>query len=386
MDVIYCDFMKAFDTVPHNRLISVLKFYGVEGPVLAWITDFLRGRKQRVLVNGAASEWHDVISGIPQGSVLGPVLFVVFINTVVDVVEFSDSFLFADDTKMSRGIYVQDDCVLLQKDIDNISGWSDESQLRFHPVKTSAMRISLGKKANATDKPLYKMKDKILKISEEETDLGVIIDSKLSFEKHMQTKINKANSVMGVIRRPMEYLDKENFKFLFTALVRPHLEYANAAWSPSLKKHITALENVQRRATKYIPGFKDIPYMQRLKLLNMPTLQYRRYRGDMIEAFKITHGLYDTDVTDGFLPMVPQDSITRGHEFSIVKRPHNVNIRKNSFAFRIVDQWNHLPRSVVMVGTVKSFEHELDSMWKRSAPEVMFDWECDVRPLLLHGL
>ena len=105
MDVIYCDFMKAFDTVPHNRLNLVLKFYGVNGLVLAWIMDFLRDRKQRVMVNKVPSSWHEVISGIPQGSVLGPVLFVVFINTLVDAVKSSDVFLFADDTKMYRGIF-----------------------------------------------------------------------------------------------------------------------------------------------------------------------------------------------------------------------------------------------------------------------------------------
>ena len=184
---------------------------------------------------------------------------------------------------------------------------------------------------------------------------------------------------MGVIRRSMEFLDKENFKFLFTALVRPHLEYANAAWSPSLKKHITALENVQRRATRYIPGLKNMTYEQRLRELKLPTLKYRRYRGDMIETFKITHDLYDKDVTAGFLPMVPQDSITRGHRYTIFKRNFNLNIRKNSFTYRIVDQWNHLPESVVTANTVRSFEHRLDKMWKQSAPEVMYDHEINIR-------
>ena len=102
--------------------------------------------------------------------------------------------------------------------------------------------------------------------------LGVIIDSKLTFEKHMQTKINKANSVMGVIRRTMDYLDTENFKLLFTALVRPHLEYANQVWNPILKKHVEAVENVQRRACRYIPGLSGLPYPDRLRKIGIPTL------------------------------------------------------------------------------------------------------------------
>ena len=370
--------MKAFDTVPHNRLMSVLEYYGVSDPILGWIKSFLSLRKQRVMVNGVPSAWHEVISGIPQGSVLGPVLFVVYINTIVDVIEHSDSFLFADDTKMSKGIFDPGHNMLLQEDIDNISRWSDSSLLRFHPDKMAAMRIS--KKHSDLGPPRYEMKGKPLKVSDEEKDLGVIIDSQLNFEKHMQAKINKANSIMGAIRRTIEYLDKENFKLLYTALVRPHLEYANQVWSPYLQKHITALENVQRRATRYIPGLKGLPYEDRLKEINLPTLAYRRYRGDMIETFKITHDLYDKEVTTDFLPM-KKDKITRGHKYSLIKRDWNLNIRKNSFTYRIVDQWNNLPDSVVASKTVKCFESRLDKMWKSNKPEVVFNPDCNVRVL-----
>ena len=145
VDVIYCDFMKAFDTVPHSRLLDVLEYYSVDDPVLSWIKSFLSDRKQRVMVNGVPSSWYDVVSGIPQGSVLGPVLFVIFINTLVDVIKDSDAFMFADDTKLSKGIFCPQDCMLLQGDIDNASGWSDESHLNFHPDKMSSMRLSLKK-------------------------------------------------------------------------------------------------------------------------------------------------------------------------------------------------------------------------------------------------
>ena len=131
---------------------------------------------------------------------------------------------------------------------------------------------------------------------------------------------------MGVIRRTMEYLDIESLKLLFTALVRPHLEYANAVWSPYLKKHIEAVENVQRRASKRVPGLSSMSYPDRLKKIGVPTLAYRRYRGDMIEAFKITHGIYDTAVTTDFLPMAPEGPF-RGHQYSILKRRHNYDIR-----------------------------------------------------------
>ena len=131
--------------------------------------------------------------------------------------------------------------MLLQDDINNASKWSDDSKLRFHPDKMACMRITLKDQGTIHN---YTLKDKFLSNSNEEKDLGIIIDSKLSFEKYMQTKINKADSAMGIIRRTMDYLHCENFKLLFTALVRPHLDYANPVWSPSSKKHVQVLEIV----------------------------------------------------------------------------------------------------------------------------------------------
>ena len=323
-----------------------------------------------------ASSWHDVISGIPQGSVLGPILFVIYINTIVDVIQFSDPYLFADDTKMSKGIFQADDNDKLQQDINNIYAWSKDSLLKFHLGKLAAMRITTGNQNLGP--PSYNMDNVLIKQSDEEKDLGVVIDSKLSFEAHMQSKINKGNSIMGIIRRTIEYLDEENFRLLFTALVRPQLEYANAVWSPHHKKHITSLENVQRRATKLVPSLSKLSYDQRLRKLGIPTLAYRRYRGDMIETFKITHGIYDPQVTEGFLPL-QSDTRTRGHDFTIFKRSCHLDIRKYSFAYRIVDPWNNLPDTVVNAKTVKAFEIKLDKLWRDS--DAMFNPECDIGKL-----
>jgi hypothetical protein len=136
--------------------------------------------------------------------------------------------------------------------------------------------------------------------SEGEKDIGVHVDENLNFKKHMQTQINKANSIMGLIRRTYSYLDEKSFKYLFQALVRPHLEYAAAVWSPSKSGDIENIENVQRRATKLVPSLRNLEYPDRLKKLKLPTLKYRRLRGDMIETFKIISGIYDREVTEGF--------------------------------------------------------------------------------------
>ena len=155
VDVIYCDFKKAFDTVPHKRLVNVLKYHSIQDPVLSWIEAFLKDRKQRVLINGAPSTWHDVISGIPQGSVLGPVLYVAYINTLADAVTDSEVYMFADDTKMFKGIFGEDDELKLQQDLNQIHNWSQDSLMQYHPEKTSAMRITTNRRELPPPEYLY---------------------------------------------------------------------------------------------------------------------------------------------------------------------------------------------------------------------------------------
>ena len=141
IDVVYCDFQKAFDTVPHKRLLNILKCYGFNGNVLTWIKDFLTSRKQQVKVNESTSSMFDVTSGLPQGSVLGPILFVIYINTLVDKVENSELTLYADDLKLYKEISSEKDTHDLQKDIDNLFDWTKLSLLKFHPATCEVMRI-----------------------------------------------------------------------------------------------------------------------------------------------------------------------------------------------------------------------------------------------------
>ena len=375
VDVVYCDFMKAFDTVPHGRLIQVLEYYGVDSFIVKWIRGFLTDRKQRVIINGESSTWSEVSSGIPQGSVLGPVLFVVYINTMVESVTDSELYLFADDAKVYHIINNEQDSIELQADLDRMCKWSESSLLRFHPKKCVWMRVGRTVPDYEQD---YFMNGIKLERSEAEQDLGVFIEQDLSFDKHISVKVNKANSIAGLIRRSFEYIDCDSFKLVFTTLVRPHLEYAQATWSPFLKKHIRAIENVQRRASKQVPSLKELSYEDRLRTLKLPTLAYRRYRGDMIEVFKVTHSIYDIAASRGLLEM-DQGSITQGHRYKINKKGCHLNIRLNSFTHRVVDQWNNLPDWVVDAKTVACFEGRLDKWWHGS--EVMFSPDADVREL-----
>jgi hypothetical protein len=152
-----------------------------------------------------------------------------------------------------------------------------------------------------------------------EKDVGVTIDNKLSFDKHITEKVNKTNSIIGVIRRTFEYLDLKTFRMLYVSLVRPHLEYANPVWKPYLKKHIDMIENIQRRATKLIPGFSDLSYEDRLRRLKLPSLSYRRSRGDMIEVYKIMRVKYDPEISNIFQHQEQGNRNTRGHKYKLFK-------------------------------------------------------------------
>lgn len=286
VDSIYLDFAKAFDTVPHRRLLGKMEAYGISGNVLNWVKDYLNERTQTVIVNGETSYTAPVLSGIPQGTCLGPLLFVIYINDLLDNIE-SDGFLFADDTKIFRQISSEQDSLSLQSDIDNLENWSKTWLLRFHPDKCHV--LTLGKFENIKHTHRYKICEMEMDHVFEEKYLGVIVDSEISFEAHILKKVQLANNIVGLIRRSFSHLDGEMFVKLFTAFVRPHLEYAQAVWSPHLKKLIDIIENVQIRATKLVDGLGNLEYHERLKRLNMQTLAYRRLRGDIIEIHKHFH-------------------------------------------------------------------------------------------------
>ncbi len=302
VDVVYCDFLKAFDKVPHLRLLNKLHTYGLPDYLVDWIRGFLLGRRQRVAIQGALSDWKSVLSGIPQGSVLGPLLFVLYINCLPNQIQHGSSvYLFADDTKLFKHIQTVEDCQHLQTDINHIVSWTEDSLLKLHPDKCKLMRIcSKNSQIPAFDYTLGSTGNSITRVSEEK-DLGVTIDDKLSFDQHINEKINTANRVLGTIRRNFSYIGIDNFSQLYKALVHPHLEFANQIWAPHLKKHTEALENVQRQATKMLPELRDLSYPDRLCRLKLPTLAYRRLRGDMIELYKILSGKYDPDVSNNQL-------------------------------------------------------------------------------------
>ena len=356
VDTVYLDFAKAFDCVPHVRLLRKLEAYGIRGQVRDWIGDFLSERKQRVKVNGTLSGWGDVISGVPQGSVLGPVLFVIYINDLPDVVNSLCS-MYADDTKVYRSVSTDKDIECLQKDLDSLVDWADKWQMRFNAEKCKILRMGTINKKHEYSMRKHGSVDRVnLESSRVERDLGIYIDSDLKFSKHVETQVNKANRIVGLIRRSYEHLDAESLRMLFVALVRPHLEFANVVWSPRFEKDKNLIESVLRRASKCVPGLAKLSYEERLRRLGVPSMSYRRIRGDMIETYKLVHGFYDCQSPLEY----NKQCTTRGHQFKLKKNHCNTNLRQAFFTNRVTDTWNALDRTVVEAESLNTFKNRLD--------------------------
>ena len=321
IDAIYLDFQKAFDTVPHKRLLAKLERYGIKGSVLRWISSYLTNRQQRVILNGKESQWQTVTSGIPQGSVLGPTLFLIYINDLPDVVE-NVVKLFADDTKIYSVVNNEYQQLKLQEDLDSLMNWSDTWLLRFNSSKCK--HLDMGREADTS----YSIGDTEIQRISHEKDLGVIVDPQLKFQHHISSSVKKANRKLGLIRRSFTHMDKEMFLALYKSIVRPHLEYGSSIWSTIYKKDKIAIENVQRRATKLVPGIKHLSYCERLRTLGIPSLQYHRIRADLVETYKIIN---EIDIVNrNIFPQNPARTKTRGNSCKIYKQHSRIDIRKYS--------------------------------------------------------
>jgi hypothetical protein len=226
--------------VPHKRLIKKIENYGITNPILSWIQDFLTRRYQQVSINRETSNRKEVTSGIPQGSVLGPILFVIYINDLPEAVE-SEAYLFADDTKIFRVINSLEDQQILQNELVKLEKWSDTWLLKFHPEKCKHMNIHRTPKE---DEGKYNLLGQEISKVKDEKDIGVVIDEELSFDKHICEKVNKANSIFAVLRT-FRSLNADIFLPLYKTLVRTHLDYASSVWAPYKKKYIQCRHTCQ---------------------------------------------------------------------------------------------------------------------------------------------
>lgn len=359
IDVVYLDFKKAFDKVPHRRLLVKVRALGIGGPVAQWIESWLSGRSQRVVANGVASDWVPVTSGVPQGSVLGPLLFLIYINDL-DENLLSRIAKFADDTKL--GANAADEAAVrnLQHDLASISDWSNVWQMPFNTDKCHVLHVG-----RANPKSNYVLCGEAITERSVEKDLGVLVTNDLKFSKQCLAAESKAQKILGYVRRQFRYRNKQSVLALFNALVRPILEYGVQFWSPNLRRDVVRLEKVQARATKLIPEVRHMGYERRLEELNLFTLEQRRLRGQLIEAFKIIRGFSNVPITDFF---TLSENPTRNHGWKVVVPRFQTTPFRELMTVKLCQTWNNLPVNVVNSDTVDTFKRRLDRILRGLVP------------------
>ena len=280
VDVIYLDFQKAFDKVPHQRLISKLKSHGMGNSIINWIEQWLTDRRQRVVVDVEVSSWKSVLSGVPQRSVLGPILLLVYINDLEKGLT-GKILKFADDTKLFRKVKEIGDKQNLQDDIEKFVKWSEKWQMLFNFGKCKCLHTGSGNTGMN-----YEMGGTILSKTVKEKVLGVTMNANMKVSEQCRIAASKGNQVLGMFRRNITYKEKSLIIPLYKAIVRPHLEYCIRAWNPHLGKDVDMLEIIQRRATKLIPELRDLTYEERLQECGLTTLETRRLRGYQLNGYE----------------------------------------------------------------------------------------------------
>jgi len=318
---------------------------GIDKEVVQWIDNWLTGRTQRVCVQGEKSEASPVDSGVPQGTVLGPTLFSIYIDDLeqeikklkldVKVVKF------ADDTKGGKRVTNDDDRAKLQRALDCLCEWAENWSMSFNLAKCKIMHVGLHNPGFD-----YYMNGTMISSTEEERDIGITVTKNLKPSAQCSKAAGRAAAVLGQLRRNFHYRDRHTFIKLYKQYVRPHLEFSAPAWSPWLQGDIDTLERVQERAVKMVAGLKGATYEEKCAELGLQTLKARREGQDMALVHKF---LMDDSGTELFRRLASQERArTRqaagGHGLAV--QFARTDPRKYSFSVRTVEKWNKLPEEV----------------------------------------
>ena len=350
--VAYIDFSRAFYSVSHQKLLHKLKSYGFDGLLLQWIGSFLSNRIHCTQVGNAHSSFKHIRSGVVQGSCLGPLLFLIFINDIAD--NFNLPFkckMYADDVKLYTEMKSVSDVLCFQSILNSVYSWSVNWQRSISSKKCNI--VSIGKPTICSPKYQYYLGHEHITMSVSMSDLGVLIDSSLCFSDHITNITGKAHQRACLIHRCFTSKDRSMLVKAFITYVRPLLEYNSPIWSPASIKDIHHIEGVQRKFTKRIPGMSELTYYSRLKALCLESLELRRLRADLILVYKIVFGLLCVS-SDAFFSPRAQSQL-RGHSYTLSKQRCSSSVMRSFFSSRVINMWNNLPASSTQFSSLSSF-------------------------------
>ncbi|KAL8610129.1 hypothetical protein ACOMHN_024595 [Nucella lapillus] len=350
--VVLLDFSKAFDKVPHQRLLRKLHHYGVRNNTLGWIQSFLSGRIQQVVLEGEHSSPSPVLSGVPQGTVLGPLLFLTYINDLPDVVKDSNTRLFADDALLYRNVCSAKEQSLLQADL---AEWENTWQMSFNAGKCNTLHVSPGR--GLSFRSAYTLHEQTLEAVSSAKYLGVSMAKDLSWTKHVELVAAKGNRTVGFLRRNLKDCTTEVRKATYTTMVRPTLEYASTVLDPHTRQDIDLLEKVQKRAARFACNcyFERAPgtVTDLLRKLQWDSLETRRHHNRLLMLYRIENGLVDIPPSTLYRP---SHSRTRGRNSTAIFQEHSKHpALHNSFVPRTVREWNKLSTETTTAPSVVIF-------------------------------
>ena len=369
VDVIYLDFAKAFDKVDHGIVLAKIKAMGIKGKLFSWIQEFLHNRTQSVLVNGTVSSPRKVKSGVPQGSVIGPLIFLVLISDIDENTAHSLVASFADDTRVTKSIRQEEDAIDLQGDLFEIYKWSVDNNTEFNDTKFELVRYGKSdelKQATSYITPSFQVIQEKTSVK----DLGVTLSSDGTFKSHVNKIIESAKSMSSWVLRTFTARDRKTMLTLYKSLIRPILEYASILWAPVAKGEIQALEQIQKSFIKKISGISR-DYHQALIELNLYSLERRRERYIIIHAWKILEGLVPNLSKEN--PLFQQGNIEerRGriiNTHNLAATPsHLRKLKSQSFRCFGTKLFNCLPKHIrnITKTSVEEFKHKLDQFLKK---------------------
>ena len=389
VDIVYFDFAKAFDSVNHDLILKKLKLiFNVEGRLLKFLTNYLCGREQCVLVDGCKSDIKPVMSGVPQGSVLGPILFILFINDLpMSLSSGTNLVLYADDTKIWSPIKSYDDYCTLQNDIDQLNSWSKENKMRFHPSKCKVLSIP-GKKFGSRILPIpfiryqYFLGNAPLDYTQSETDLGVVVNQNFRFEEHVTKILSKANQQFGLLKRTCSFVqDERRRRTLYITLVRSLFEHCSQIWRPFTKTQLDKLDAFQKRCIKWILDEEFTNYQSfenytcKCRQLKILPLSKRLELNDLTLFHKIVHGVIVQELPN-YLQLYRGSTRLRSCHLdnlsfvvTSVQIHSNSSLLKKSFFYRTHLLWNNLPLEIREHSCPDTFKAKLkDHFWSELLP------------------